>query len=41
MSLQSIQKRRINLLVNLLDNVRGGRSYEKDEEDFGAIAYYW
>jgi hypothetical protein len=37
MSLQSIQERRINLL----DNVRGGRSYEKDEEDFGAIAYYW
>jgi hypothetical protein len=37
MSLHSIQKRRINLL----DNVRGGSSYEKDEEDFGAIAYYW
>jgi hypothetical protein len=37
MSLHSIQERRINLL----DNMRGGRSYEKDEEDFGAIAYYW
>jgi hypothetical protein len=36
MSLHSIRERRINLL----DNMRGGRSYEKDEEDFGAIAYY-
>jgi hypothetical protein len=26
---------------NLWDDMRGGRSYEKDEEDFGASAYYW
>jgi hypothetical protein len=37
MSLHSIQERR----ANLLNNMRGGRSYEKDEEDFGATAYYW
>jgi hypothetical protein len=36
MSFHSIQERR----ANLLDHMRGGRSYEKDEEDFGAIAYY-
>jgi len=24
-----------------LDNMRGGRSYEKDEEDFGATAHHW